>query len=242
MCESILDHHWLKSKDNGICLFGTDPLEQLILNISLPCITSIIENRPLYIHFVAFAFVTYIHVSIAMYYIHHWTQVAIHPYLGIRVCFAWVSTCYECVSDYRRTYVRSHVIPAVVLHKITTVVYVSRTYIEIKSEYIPGHEKLLMYWHTRPRDTSFVTSQEMSRSLKSPTSWLFDEKLIVINKQWKPLGYTLLALCQGNPPILGGFASQRASNTKIVSISWRHHVTGVITFFTTASCNNHWRA
>ena len=31
-------------------------------------------------------------------------------------------------------------------------------------------------------------------------------------------------LCEGNPPVTGGFPSQRASNAENVSIWWRHHV------------------
>ena len=30
-------------------------------------------------------------------------------------------------------------------------------------------------------------------------------------------------ICEGNPSVIGGFPSQRASNAEIVSISWRHH-------------------
>ena len=32
-----------------------------------------------------------------------------------------------------------------------------------------------------------------------------------------------LGLCEGNPPVTGGFPSQRASNTGDISIWWRHH-------------------
>ena len=31
-------------------------------------------------------------------------------------------------------------------------------------------------------------------------------------------------LCEGNPPVTGGFPSQRASNAENVSVWWRHHV------------------
>ena len=31
------------------------------------------------------------------------------------------------------------------------------------------------------------------------------------------------SLCEGNPPMTGGFPSQRALNTENVSIGWRHH-------------------
>ena len=33
----------------------------------------------------------------------------------------------------------------------------------------------------------------------------------------------LLALCEGNPPVTGGFPPQKASNTESVSMVWRHH-------------------
>ena len=33
----------------------------------------------------------------------------------------------------------------------------------------------------------------------------------------------LPALCEGNPPVTGGFPSQRVSYTEIVSMSWRHN-------------------
>ena len=33
----------------------------------------------------------------------------------------------------------------------------------------------------------------------------------------------LLAICDGNPPVTGGFPSQRASNVESMSISWCHH-------------------
>ena len=33
--------------------------------------------------------------------------------------------------------------------------------------------------------------------------------------------------CEGNPPMTGGFPSQRANNAENVSIWWRHHVYGI---------------
>ena len=35
-----------------------------------------------------------------------------------------------------------------------------------------------------------------------------------------------LALCDGNPPVTGGFPSQRASNASSVSMSWHLHIIG----------------
>ena len=35
-------------------------------------------------------------------------------------------------------------------------------------------------------------------------------------------------LCGGNPPVTGGFPSQRASNAEYVSIWWRHHGSGFV--------------
>ena len=40
-------------------------------------------------------------------------------------------------------------------------------------------------------------------------------------KKTSKLGVT--GLCEGNPPVTGGFPSQRASNGENVSIWWRHH-------------------
>ena len=35
----------------------------------------------------------------------------------------------------------------------------------------------------------------------------------------------LLDLCEGNPPVTGGFPSQRASNAESISMSWHNHST-----------------
>ena len=37
--------------------------------------------------------------------------------------------------------------------------------------------------------------------------------------------FALLALCEGNPPVTGGFSSQRASNSERISMWWRLHAT-----------------
>ena len=38
-----------------------------------------------------------------------------------------------------------------------------------------------------------------------------------------PLKPRVTGLCQGNPPVTGGFPTQRDSNTENVSIRWRHY-------------------
>ena len=44
------------------------------------------------------------------------------------------------------------------------------------------------------------------------------------------------SLCEGNPPVTGGYLSQRASNAENISIWWRHH--GCIYFhFSEEKCN-----
>ena len=50
----------------------------------------------------------------------------------------------------------------------------------------------------------------------------------------------LLALCEGNPPEASGFPPQRASNAKIVSIWWRHHVFWTYPFSRTTPLPIHW--
>ena len=44
---------------------------------------------------------------------------------------------------------------------------------------------------------------------------------------------SLLVLCEGNPPVTGGFPSQRASNMVNVSMSWRHYANA---FFKAIPC------
>ena len=77
-----------------------------------------------------------------------------------------------------------------------------------------------------PHCWSFVitmVSQWAPWRLKSPASWLFaqlfDQVQIKENIRLRVTG-----LCEGNTPMIGGFPSLRVSNTKNVSISWRHHV------------------
>ena len=41
--------------------------------------------------------------------------------------------------------------------------------------------------------------------------------------QRKHQSSVLLALCEGNPPVTGGFPSQRASNSEIISMSYSYH-------------------
>ena len=55
--------------------------------------------------------------------------------------------------------------------------------------------------------------------------WLFNRLFISTLK--KASNPALLALCVGNPPVTGGFLSQRASNAETVSIWWRHRNTVV---------------
>ena len=47
-------------------------------------------------------------------------------------------------------------------------------------------------------------------------------RLVIRSKKTSKLRVT--GLCEGNPPVTGGFPSQRASNAENVSIWWRHHV------------------
>ena len=49
---------------------------------------------------------------------------------------------------------------------------------------------------------------------------LFSRLFKPTSKKSKP---ALLTLCEGNPPVTGGFRSQRASNAETVFIWWRHH-------------------
>ena len=58
--------------------------------------------------------------------------------------------------------------------------------------------------------------------IKSHVTKLFDQQFAQPTIRQHE-GFTLLTLCVGNPPAIGGFSSQRASNVEIVSIWWCHH-------------------
>ena len=57
---------------------------------------------------------------------------------------------------------------------------------------------------------------------QSPASRLFPQSFVQahIKENIKAPRY---CLCEGNPPVTGGFPSQRASNAENASIWWRHH-------------------
>ena len=61
-----------------------------------------------------------------------------------------------------------------------------------------------------------MTSHER-RGIKSPATWLFAQH------QRKHQMSTSMGLCEGNPPVTGGFPSKRASDAESVSMLLRHH-------------------
>ena len=58
--------------------------------------------------------------------------------------------------------------------------------------------------------------------------------------RWKKISkLRVTGLCEGNPPVIGGFASQRASKAENVSIWWRHHIYMSITQWAPWIKSNH---
>ena len=49
----------------------------------------------------------------------------------------------------------------------------------------------------------------------------------LLNRSKKISKLRVTGLCEGNPPVTGGFPSQRASNVENISIWWRHHEVAV---------------
>ena len=65
----------------------------------------------------------------------------------------------------------------------------------------------------------------------NPDSDIFrSQSMHIFSLQWqiKHKSSALLALCEGNPPVTGGFPSQRASNIDRMFMSWHHHHVGNI--------------
>ena len=63
--------------------------------------------------------------------------------------------------------------------------------------------------------------------LKSPASRPVAD--LFVSDEYQISKLRVSGLCEGNPLVPGGMPSQRASNTKKVSIWWRHHETREIT-------------
>ena len=62
-----------------------------------------------------------------------------------------------------------------------------------------------------------------TRHLKLLATPLFVQQLIFHHNNQNIASPELLALYEGNPPVTGGFPSQRASNTESISKSWTPH-------------------
>ena len=72
--------------------------------------------------------------------------------------------------------------------------------------------QLLLQWHYNERD-GISNHRRLNRLLNS----LFRRRL-------KKSKLRVTGLCEGNPPMTGGFPAERASNVENASISWRYHV------------------
>ena len=100
----------------------------------------------------------------------------------------------------------------------------------------PRHVKsagwLLMPWHpldARSSATITLTCIHYSnvkwapRHLNSPAFDCLFSSLSKHTSKIKPKLH-IIGLCEGNPPVTGGFPSHRASNSENISISWCHNV------------------
>ena len=72
--------------------------------------------------------------------------------------------------------------------------------------FVPSRESL----HSRHNERDGVSNhQRLDRSFR--------------HRSKKKIKLCVTGLCEGNPPVTGGFSSQRVSNAENVSIWWRHH-------------------
>ena len=104
-------------------------------------------------------------------------------------------------------------------HKLTTLPYIpvninSTCKYSIYQDHILVHQFLSKIGHNHYSDITRALGYISNLTVCSKTA---------NNKEInKALHYWLL--CGGNPPVTGGFPSQRASNTEAMSVSWRHPV------------------
>ena len=60
-------------------------------------------------------------------------------------------------------------------------------------------------------------------TVSTMTSQIADKS--TVDRETITTSHHFACLCEWNPPMVGGFCSQKASNAENVSMSWRHHVT-----------------
>ena len=108
-----------------------------------------------------------------------------------------------------------------------------RWYFQFRSPYLEVHFERHLSLHILPiisdRLCNFfmqnigVTSQLALWRLQSPASRLMLHRLFRCTPKKTPR-LCVTGLCEGKPPVNGGFPSQSASYAENVSIWWRHHV------------------
>ena len=86
------------------------------------------------------------------------------------------------------------------------------TYWNMRGGVNAGHTEQKIEWLCHIAVTS-----RAPLGLKSPATRSFLQQFVLANI------ITLLTICEGNPPVAGGFPSQRASNEETISMSWRYH-------------------
>ena len=104
-------------------------------------------------------------------------------------------------------------------YELFYVLYASYSYIQGK----PDYQKILTSWkkwfllHHNDVIMSAMVSQISGVSIVL-LNGLFRRRSKIISK------LHVTGLCEGNPPVTGAFASQRASNAENISIWWYHHI------------------
>ena len=97
-------------------------------------------------------------------------------------------------------------------------------------------------WQIPETSNTDITSKGFGELCQSPQcsyplQWRHNERVGVSNhrrldcllkrmfgrRSKKTSELRVTGVCEGNPPVTGGFPSQRASYAEIISISWRHH-------------------
>ena len=109
----------------------------------------------------------------------------------------------------------------------------------IKSYYIVSN--YIIPYHIISYVCLYYVTEKMTIYQHWPTVTSYERHIIWHHRQFDCLFNNLLKLtkeekktskpcspgiCSGNPPVIGGFPSQRASDAESVSMSWRHHVVG----------------
>ena len=148
--------------------------------------------------------------------------------LRSRNAFCFIIILRMTLSSILMIYLRGLLIPRVISPSVST--FTNMFHLRLGQWYVITHVVIFAYPLQRLHNERLGVSNH--RRLDCLLNRLFKR----LSKETSKLHIT--GLCEGNPLVIGGFLSQKASDAETVSIWWRHH--GRVIRYQWLLLNHHW--